>query len=102
MKNLTILTLTAATVAATALGLATPATAASSTPSTVDQTVAALQAQGYQVVLDKVGAAPLNQCSVGAVRPGQIFSRTDSGAPGAGGSVVTTITNKTVFVDVAC
>jgi hypothetical protein len=32
--------------------------------------------------------------------PGQRFARTDSGAPGAGNDVVTTITDKAVYVDV--
>jgi hypothetical protein len=35
-----------------------------------------------------------------AVRPGQTYSRTDSGVPGAGNDISTTVTNKTVYVDV--
>jgi hypothetical protein len=40
--------------------------------------------------------------TISAVRPGQTFSRTDSGAPGAGSDLVTTVTSKTVYVDVSC
>jgi hypothetical protein len=54
------------------------------------------------VILNKVGTAPLDACSVTSVRPGQTFARMDSGAPGAGSSIVTTVTSKTVYVDVAC
>ena len=85
-----------------ALGLARAANAAPSGPSSVDQTVSQLRSQGYQVILNKVGTAPPNQCAVSAVRPGQTFSRTDSGVPGAGNDVITTVTNKTVYVDVKC
>jgi hypothetical protein len=34
------------------------------------------------VVVHRVGSAPLDQCTVSSVRPGQTYSRTDSGAPG--------------------
>jgi len=55
------------------------------------------------VIINKVGSAPLAQCSVSAVRPGQTYSRTDSGVPGAGGDdLVTTVTDPTVCVDVRC
>jgi hypothetical protein len=94
-------TLTAGAPASAALGLAGTANAAPSGPSSVDQTVSQLS-QGHQVILNKVGAAPPNQCAVSAVRPGQTFSRTDSGVPGAGDDVITTVTNKTVYVDVKC
>ena len=33
-------------------------------PSIVDQTVSQLRSHGYQVILNKVGTAPLNQCAV--------------------------------------
>ena len=36
------------------------------------------------------------------VRPGQTFSRTDSGVPGADNDIVTTVTTQTVYVDVTC
>jgi hypothetical protein len=104
MKNLAISALAAGALATAGIGLGVPAiaNAVPSGPTTVDQTVNRLQAQGFQVILNKVGAEPLNQCSVSAIRPGQTFSRTDSGAPGAGNDVITTVTNKTVFVDVKC
>ncbi|MBS1691037.1 MAG: hypothetical protein JST91_02230 [Actinobacteria bacterium] len=93
----------AATVAvASALGMAGNATAAPSGAPSVDTTVNQLRAQGYQVIVNRVGTAAPDNCTVRAVRPGQTFSRTDSGAPGAGNDLVTTITNKSVFVDVIC
>ncbi|MGV9800529.1 hypothetical protein ACWDTP_21030 [Mycobacterium sp. NPDC003449] len=59
-------------------------------------------AQGYDVVVNKVGSAPLDACTVRAIRPGQRFARTDSGVPGAMGDLHTTVTPKTVYVDVTC
>ena len=52
--------------------------------------------------MNRVGTAPADQCTLSAVRPGQTFSRTDSGVPGAQNDLVTTVTNKTVYVDVIC
>ncbi len=102
MKNLVLTTITAGALASAALGLAGTASAAPSGPSSVDQTVSQLRSQGYQVIVNRVGTARLEQCTISAVRPGQTFSRTDSGAPGAQDDIVTTVTNKTVYVDVAC
>jgi hypothetical protein len=66
------------------------------------QTVGQLQARGFDVIVNKVGTAPLDRCVVNAVRPGHTFSRMDSGVPGAMDDIVTTVTAMTVFVDVAC
>ena len=101
MKNILLTSLAAGTLASAALGLAGTASAAPSGPS-VDTMVSQLRAQGYTVILNRTGAAPVDKCNVSAVRPGQTFSRTDSGAPGASDGLVTTVTAKTVFVDVAC
>ena len=85
--------------AACATTLAAVANAAPTGPSSVDQTVRTLEASGYNVIVNRTGAAPLAQCTVSAVRPGQTHSTTDSRG---GSSINTTITSKTVYVDVAC
>jgi hypothetical protein len=56
-------------------------------PSPVNATVSQLQAQGFQVIVSRVDTATVNQCTVSAVRPGQTFTRTDSGVPGAQGTL---------------
>jgi len=89
-------------LASAALVLAGVANAAPAGPGPVDQTVSQLQADGYQVIVNKVDTAPLRNCAIRAVRPGQIYSRTDSGAPGAQDDLITTVTGKTAYVDVAC
>jgi hypothetical protein len=102
MKNLLLTSIAAGALASAALGLAGTATAAPSGPSPVDATVSQLRAQGFHVIVNRVGSSPANQCTLSAVRPGQTFSRTDSGVPGADNDLVTTVTNKTVYVDVTC
>jgi hypothetical protein len=102
MKNFAISAIAAGALASAALGFAGAASAAPSGFPTAEQTVNQLQASGYQVILNKVGAAPLDLCTVSAVRPGQTYSRTDSGLPGAGNDLITTVTSKTVYVDVRC
>ena len=102
MKNIVLTSLAAGALASAALGLAGTASAAPSGPSSVDATVSQLQAQGFQVIVSRVDSPAMTQCTLNAVRPGQTFSRTDSGVPGAQDDLVTTVTNKTVYVDVTC
>ena len=102
MKNILITSLAAGALASAALGLAGTATAAPAGPSPVDATISQLQAQGFQVIVSRVDTAAVDQCMLSAVRPGQTFSRTDSGVAGAADDLVTTVTNKTVYVDVTC
>jgi len=85
-----------------ALGLAGAAAAAPSVSPDAPQTINQLQARGFEVIVNKLDSAPLDQCVVSAVRPGQTFTRMDSGAPGAMDDIVTTVTAMTVYVDVAC
>ncbi len=103
MKKLfTSLVASAFTVAA--LGLTAPANAAPAGPSSVDATIDQLQARGLDVIVNRVGTAPTEQCTVSAVRPGQLYSRSDSGSgqPGSWNDIVTTVTGNTVYVDIAC
>jgi hypothetical protein len=104
MKSFLLSTLVAGSLTAAALGLTTVANAAPAGPSTVDATINQLRAQGYDVVVNRVGTAPTAQCTVSAVRPGQTFSRTDTGSghPGAWDELVTTVTRDTVYVDIVC
>ena len=102
MKSFTLPVIAAGAIATAALGLAGAAAAAPSGTIDASQAVGQLQARGFDVIVNKVGTAPLDQCVVSAVRPGQTFSRMDSGAPGAMDDIVTTVTAMTVYVDLAC
>ena len=98
MKKLELASIVAGGLTAAILGLAAPAAAAPTGPGNAEETINELQADGYNVIVNRVGATPLDQATVVAVRPGQTYSRTDSGNPGD--SLATTVTNKTVYVDV--
>ncbi len=101
MMKFGLATIAAGCLAAAVLGHAGAADAATTTgPGTAGDTVSALQAQGYHVIVNKLGSAPLDQSTVIAVRPGPTYSRTDSGAAGAGTGLVTTVTERTIYVDV--
>lgn len=97
-KKLGLATVAASGLAAAILGLAAPAAAAPTGPGNAQETINQLQADGYNVIVNRVGSTPLDQATVVAVRPGQTYSRTDSGTPGD--SLATTVTDKTVYVDI--
>jgi hypothetical protein len=99
MKRYLAVGFTTTALATGFIALAAVATAAPTGPSQVNDTVRSLEADGYNVIVNRTGAAPLSQCSVSAVRPGQTHQTTDSRG---GGSVNTTVTSQTVYVDVAC
>lgn len=92
-----------------ALGLAPPAMAAPVELESAPDTINRLQSEGYTVIVNKVGTGALSDCSVSAVRPGQTFTRVDSGIPGAHSGMENTIgeltfteLSKTVYVDLKC
>lgn len=99
MKKYVLATLTTGALASAALAFGGAASAAPTGPSTVDDTVNTLKSSGYNVVVNRTGAAPLSQCSVASVRPGQTHSTTDTRG---GSSLKTTVTSQTVYVDVTC
>ena len=102
MRKILFTSVVAGALASATLGLAATAVAAPSGPSSVDDTIGRLQAQGFNVLVSRVDSAAIDQCTLNAIRPGQTFSRTDSGVPGAQDDLVTTVTNRTVYVDVIC
>lgn len=100
MKTFVVAAILTGGLTASILGLATPAAAAALTPGNAQETIAALSAAGYTVIVNKLGSEPVDRSTVIAVRPGHTYSRTDSGAPGASDDLVTTVTDRTVYVDV--
>jgi hypothetical protein len=100
MKKFGIAATIVSGLAAAVIGLAGPAAAAPTGPGDAQQTIDVLRAQGYTVIVNRIGTAPLEHASVVAVRPGQTYSRTDSSLPGSGNDISTIVTNKTVYLDV--
>lgn len=100
--RVTFATIAAAGLAGVTFGLASPASAAPTDVGTAQDTINSLQAQGYMVIVNRTGNAPLSQCAVSAVQPGKPRYRTDSGVPGAGMDYTKTVVGKTVIVYLSC
>jgi len=102
MTTKRITTATALTIAgiagSLALGSAT-AVAAPAGPSSAVDTIARLQAQGSQVIVNKVGSGPIDQCTVESVRPVQT-RKAPTGNPLTG--VPNMQTTTTVHVGLKC
>ncbi|MFI5506028.1 hypothetical protein ACIA48_01055 [Mycobacterium sp. NPDC051804] len=98
MKKFGFATVAASALTAAFLGLAAPALAAPTGPGNAQDTISKLEAQGYTVIVNRLGSSPLEQASVVAVREGQTYSRTDHSGPGD--DLTTKLLNKTVYVDV--
>lgn len=97
MKKFGFATVLAGGLTAGILGLAAPASAAPTGPGNAQDTINQLQADGYNVIVNRIGDAPMDQATVVAVRPGQTHETNDSRG---GGSIKTTVTSQTVYVDV--
>jgi hypothetical protein len=97
MKTLLI----AFTVALGATTVAPPvvAVAAPAGPRSVIDTVAALEEQGFKVIVNKVGDVPLDQCTVGGVRNGREVTELKRNNRDR---TVESIKYTTVYVDAAC
>jgi hypothetical protein len=96
MKKMSIAAAIAGGLATTVIGLAAPALAAPSGPGSAQDTISKLQAQGYKVIVNRVGTTPLEQATVVSVRPGQTYAGVDA----TGGDYTATVAEKTVYVDV--
>jgi hypothetical protein len=86
-------------VAAATLALAAPVLAAPTGAASAADTVNELQANGYKVILNKVGGAPLSQCTVTSIRPGQQITEP---VTAGGGNLTDKVLFTTVFVTTNC
>jgi hypothetical protein len=91
----------AAGLATAILGPAWPALSMPVGPDTAQDTVNQLEAQGYKVILNKIGTAALNRCTVTAVRPGVDVTRPGTSRVG-GRDPAQVVLYTTVYVDVVC
>lgn len=88
-------------LAAVIIGLAAPAAAAPSGSDNATQTIGQLRAQGYTVIVNRLGNTPLDEAEVVAVRPGQTYTRIDAGQPVIGRERnYATVQENIVYVDV--
>ena len=100
MRTHPITSATAAALFTAAVAASASAAAAPSGPSNAQDTVNSLRAQGYSVILSRTGTAPLTQCLVHAIRPGQEVTRSDSSGPGD--TFTTVVVSKSIYLDIEC
>lgn len=96
-----LLALTFALTATMMVGSAA-ASAAPSGPRSVTDTVASLEAQGFTVIVNKIGHAPLDQCTVGRIRKGQTVTELKLNKRHKRSQAVETVKYATVYVDATC
>lgn len=97
--NRTTLFVASSVVAAATFASAGVANAAPAGPSRAEDVVRMLEADGYHVIVNRVGTGQLSSCTVRSVEPGQTYSTADSRG---GSSPAVTVLAKTMHVDLAC
>ena len=102
MRKATFATIAAAGLAGVTFGLASPASAAPSGVGTAQDTINSLQAQGFSVIVHRVGNAPFSQCTVSSTKAGHTYSGPDLGGPGRMGRYYETTVAQTIDVFLSC
>lgn len=97
MKKFAVVGALAGGMTAAFIGLAAPAVASPSASADAEQTINALEDQGYRVIVNRVGSTPLSEATVVAVRPGQSVTGL---APDRDGDLENQVIYQTVYVDV--
>jgi hypothetical protein len=98
MNKYTFATITGGALTAVAFGFPLSALAAPSGVGSAQDTVNTLESSGYKVILNKVGTGPLEQCTVGSVRPGETVVRPVHN----GANPVNQIVYQTVYLTANC
>lgn len=98
MNRFSIATIAGGACIALALGLPASAQAAPSGIGSAQDTVNELENSGYKVVLNKVGAAPLDHCTVDSVLPGETVTRPVQ----KGHNEVSMVVYRTVYLTAKC
>jgi hypothetical protein len=94
----------AATIAAAGVAL-TPAGLATAEPTqngNAYATIGTLEDEGYDVIIDRVGSAPLNQCIVTSVRNPQEQTRTFWVGEGKWRRLITVVVSRSINVSLNC
>jgi hypothetical protein len=94
----------AATIAAASIVLAPagPAMAEPTPHGNAYQTIGALEDEGYDVIIDRVGNAPIDQCVVTSVRNPQTQTRTFWVGEGKDRRLITVVVSRSINVTLNC
>ena len=93
-----------AAIAAASIMLAPPgrATAEPTQNGNAYQTLGVLEDEGYNVIVDRVGNAPINQCVVTSVRNPQTQTRTFWVGEGKQRRLITVVVSRSINVTLNC
>ncbi|MET0900025.1 MAG: hypothetical protein ABWY45_19110 [Mycobacterium sp.] len=100
MKKLGFATLIASAFAAGLVGLAAPALAAPSGVTGAEDTISSLEAEGYDVIVNRLSEVPLAQANVVSVGRGQTFLHSVSNANNDADKLYGPVPRNTVYVNV--
>ena len=94
----------AATISAASLVLAPagPAMAEPTNNGNAFQTIGVLEDEGYDVIIDRVGNAPIDQCIVTSVRNPQTQTRTFWVGKGRDRRLITVVVSRSINVTLNC
>lgn len=98
MNRFTLGTIAGGAFIALAMGFPASAQAAPSGIGSAQDAVDELEHSGFKVVLNKVGTAPLENCTVDSVRPGETVTH----AVKSGTEVVSRVVYQTVYLTAKC
>ena len=71
-------------------------------PGNAQQTVGLLEAEGYDVVIDRVGSGPISECIVTSVRNPQTITRTFWVGDDEDREAVTVVVRRSITVSLNC
>ena len=71
-------------------------------PGNAQQTIDQLEGEGYDVVVDRVGSAPINQCLVTSVRNPQNVTQNIVVGHGDDREVITVVVSRSITVSLNC
>jgi hypothetical protein len=94
-----------AVTAAAAAVVLTPAGAATAEPArqgNAYQTIGQLEAEGYDVIIDRVGNAPIGQCIVTNVRNPQVVTQQIAVGRGDDREIITVVKSRSISVSLNC
>ena len=98
MNRSTLATMAGGAFIALALGFPASAHAAPAALGSAQDIVTELENRGYNVVVNKVGSAPLDHCTVDSVLPGETVTRPVL----AGADLVSQVVYRTVYLTAKC
>ncbi|CAN5316074.1 hypothetical protein BH11ACT6_BH11ACT6_41700 [soil metagenome] len=100
MKRIGFATLTASAFAAGFVGLAAPAMAAPSGALGAEDTISSLEAEGYDVIVNRLSETPIDQANVVSVGRGQTSLNSVTGANNEDDKLYGPVPRSTVYVNV--